>query len=263
MVSIQLTGKTAVVTGGAGGLGKAIAIKLAEAGSNVVISDINYEGAVQVAYQIKQMGVKSRAVKSDVTQESEIFKLVELTVKEFGSIDIMINNAGIGMMKPINAFTTDEIERIINIDLKGVIYGCRAALKYMVEQKSGKIVNISSVAAKLGTPNASIYAAAKNGVIALTNSLAREVAEANININAVCPGIIRTDMWENELKAMTNNGSQEIRDQVFEDFSNSQIPLKRPQESEDIANMTIFLCSDLAKNITAQTINVDGGISIF
>lgn len=262
MISINLEGKKAIVTGAASGLGKAIALKLAEAGCNVGIGDMNYEGAQEVVRQIKNMNVASVAFKVDTSNADDFNKGVDEVVKEFGKLDIMVNNAGIGIMKPFMDLTQQEIDKLVDIDLKGVIYGTRAALKYMVPQKSGKIVNMSSVAAKMGSPGAAVYAAAKNGVIALSNSLAREAAECNININAVCPGIIRTNMWETQLKLMTNNGDDTVRDKVFNEFSSSQIPLRRPQEPEDIAHMVVFLVSDLAKNITGQTINVDGGCAI-
>ena len=262
MISINLTGKKAIVTGGASGLGKAIALKMAEAGCDVAIGDMNFEGAQEVAKQIKKMNVDSMAFKVDTSNEEEFSKKVDEVVEKFGKLDIMVNNAGIGIMKPILDLTYAEINKLVDIDLKGVIYGTRAALRYMIPQKSGKIINLSSVAAKMGSPGASVYAAAKNGVIALSNSLAREVAEFNININIICPGIIRTNMWENQLELMTNNGDDALKNKVFNEFSSSQIPLKRPQEPEDIGHMVVFLASDLAKNITGQTINVDGGCAI-
>lgn len=263
MICMELKGKVAIVTGAASGLGKAIALRLAEAGASVAAADINYEGAATVAGQIDKMGAGSKAYRVDTTEAEMVSAMVDAVVKDFGRLDIMVNNAGIGILKPILDFTQEDIDRLIDIDLKGVIYGTRAALKHMIPQKEGKVVNMSSVAAKLGTPMGSVYAAAKAGVIALTNSLAREVAECNININSLCPGIIRTNMWETQLKLMTNNDEKEVRDQVFKEFSAGQIPLKRPQEPEDIANMVVFLCSDLGQNITGQTINIDGGCAIY
>ncbi|MCQ1529320.1 SDR family NAD(P)-dependent oxidoreductase [Lutispora saccharofermentans] len=264
MVSINLNGKAAIVTGAAGGLGKAIALKLAEAGCSVGIAyRSNDEGALKTAEEIRKMGAASKVFKVDTVKEKEVFNLVDAAVKEFGRLDIMVNNAGIGLMKPILDLTQQEIDNLIDIDLKGTINGCRAALKHMIPQKEGKIVNISSIAAKMGAPQAAIYAAAKAGIIALTNSLAREVAQDNININAVSPGIIRTNMWEKQLDLMTNSGDEKVKDEAFKSFSGSQIPLKRPQEPNDIANMVLFLVSDLAQNITGQNINVDGGSVIY
>ncbi len=219
------------------------------------------KAAQEVVEQINKMNVTGIAFKADTGNVEEFTKKVEEVVAEFGRLDIMVNNAGIGIMKPILDFTQQEIERLLDVDLKGVIFGTREALRYMIPQKSGKIINISSIGAKMGIAGGSIYAAAKNGVIALSNSLAREVAECNININVVCPGIVRTDMWENQLELMTN-GEKELKDKAFSEFLNYHIPLKRPQEPEDIAYMVAYLASDLAKNITGQTINVDGGCLI-
>lgn len=262
MISIDLSGNVAIVTGGAGGLGKAIALRLADAGSSVVVADLDYDNAKLVADEIKGKGVSSKAMKVDASNADDINNLVDTTVKEFGKVTIMINNAGIGIMKPILEFTKEDVDKMVDIDLKGVIYGCKAALKYMVQQKEGKVVNTSSVAAKMGTPGSAVYAAAKNGVIAITNSLAREMGEFNININAICPGIIRTQMWEDQLALMTEDGNEDAKSEAFTSFVNSVIPLKRPQEAVDVANMVVYLCSDLGKNITGQAINVCGGTLI-
>lgn len=263
MVSISLEGKVAVVTGAAGGLGTATALKLAAAGANVMVSDINYENANNVSEQIKKLGVNSKAIKTDVTIEEDVINLMETTVKEFGSLDIIVNCAGIGWIKPIKDFSKEDICNMIDINLKGVIFCCKAALKYMIPKKEGKIINFSSIGAKMGLPGCSIYAATKAGVIALTNTLAREAAEHNININGICPGMIRTRMWEGQLNFMTGNGEQSAKDEIFNSWISGMIPLKRPQNPEDIANMVLFLSSDLARNITGQTINVDGGAVIY
>lgn len=260
MIEINMNSKVAIVTGSASGLGKAIALRFAQAGADVVVADLNIENALKTAEEIKSMGRKSIAFPID-TRDSESFtKLIETTTKELGKLDFMINNAGIGIMKPIQEFTTNEIDLVVDIDLKGTIHGCKAALAYMVPRKSGKIVNLSSIAAKMATPASSIYASAKAGVMALTAALAREVAESNININAILPGVVRTEMWEKQLDAMAGD-DEETRTKVFASFTD-MIPLKRPQEPVDIANMALFLCSDLANNITAQSFAVDGGATI-
>lgn len=263
MVSISVKGKNAIVTGAAGGLGAACAYRLAEAGANVVLADINLENAKKVSDKILQLGVKSATVKVDVTDEDSVISMVDTAIKELGSLDIMVNTAGIGLMKPIVDFTNDEISRILNINLKGTLFCCKNALKFMIPQKSGKIVNFSSCGAKMAAPGCSVYAATKAGVIAVTNSLAKEVAEYNINVNAVSPGIIRTPMWENQLELFTNKGSSNEKNNIFDSWISASIPLKRPQEPEDIANMVLYLCSDLAKNMTGQTINVDGGAIMY
>ncbi|SMP63945.1 SDR family NAD(P)-dependent oxidoreductase [Anoxynatronum buryatiense] len=263
MVPINLNGKSVLVTGAASGLGKAIAMRLAEAGCAVCVADINIAAAEVVANEISQMGNASMAFQVNTSNQNEVVNMVNESIKKFEKLDLLVNNAGIGTMKPITDMQQEDIDNMIDINLKGVIYGCKAALAHMIPQNEGNIINISSVAAKMGAPYASVYASSKAGVIALTNSLAREVAENNININAICPGIIRTNMWEKQLELMTNNGDAQSKNEAFRSFSSSQIPLRRPQEPEDIANMVVYLASDLARNITGQTINVDGGSAIF
>ncbi|MBP3040847.1 SDR family oxidoreductase [Bacillaceae bacterium Marseille-Q3522] len=260
MIDINMDGKTVIVTGSASGLGKAIALQFAKAGADVAVADIDMEKAAETAELIKGMGRKSFAFQIDTRICESFIKLIDATVEKLGKLDFMINNAGIGIMKPIGEFTKEEIDRVVDIDLKGTIFGCKAALAYMMPRKSGKIVNLSSIAVKMATPGSSIYAAAKAGVMALTAALAREFAEANININAICPGIVRTEMWEKQLEAVAGDNETE-KEKVFASFTDF-IPLKRPQEPEDIANMAVFLCSDLADNITAQSFAVDGGATI-
>lgn len=263
MLGIKLTGKVAIVTGGASGLGRETSLKLAEAGASVVVSDINIEAATEVTEQIKKMGQKSIAVKTNVVKSEDLSNLIDVTVKELGKLDIMVNCAGIGFLKPIVECTQDEIDKVLDIDLKGVIYGSREALKYMIPKKEGKIINFSSIAAKNAAPGTSIYGAAKSGVISFSKAIAREVARDNINVNVICPGIIKTPMWKNELKKISNNAELEVQNKIFNDLVEKEIPLNRPQEPKDIANLVVFLCSDLAKNITAQDINVDGGSVVF
>jgi meso-butanediol dehydrogenase / (S,S)-butanediol dehydrogenase / diacetyl reductase len=261
MVNINLNGKVAIVTGAGNGLGKAIALKFAEAGATVVVAGRTLSKLTDVSEQIKAMGVPSTTFQIDIEKPEQFTELVNTTVNTYGTLDIMVNNAGIGIMKPISDFTSDEINHVIDIDLKGTMFGTKAALNYMLTKESGKIVNMSSIAVKMATPASSVYSAAKAGVISFSNALAREVAEHNININTVCPGIVRTEMWEKQLAAMTGDGDETLKAQVFKSYTD-MIPMKRPQEPDDIANMTLFLCSDLANNITAQTITVDGGATI-
>lgn len=260
MANIKIDGKVAIVTGAASGLGKATAICFAEAGADVVVADINLKGAQKISNQIKEMGRKSFAFKIDTRDLDTFNNLVKETTEKLGKLDFLLNYAGIGIMKPLVEMSKDEIDRLVDINLKGTIFGCRAALEYMIPRKSGKIVNLSSIGAKICTPGTNVYASTKNGVIALTAALAREVAEYNINVNAILPGIVRTEMWEKQLVAFAGD-DKDAQDKIFKEYC-KMIPLNRPQESVDIANMALFLCSNLADNITAQSIAVDGGTTI-
>ncbi len=258
MLQIDLTGKNAIVTGAANGLNKCIALNFAQAGANVVVADFDFQGGKNTACEIQAFGRKSFAYKIDVRNYEEFKALMAETEKQFGSIEILVNGAGIGGMFPLVDFEVGLIERMIDINLKGVIWGCKAVLPYMIAQKYGKIVNISSVAARLLKPGTSIYGSAKAGVIALTAAVAQEVAADNININAVLPGIIRTNMWEETLEEWAP-GDKEKQDALFKDFCAVNIPMQRPQETQDIADMVLFLCSEAAKNVTGQNMAVDGG----
>jgi NAD(P)-dependent dehydrogenase (short-subunit alcohol dehydrogenase family) len=257
MIKYDFKNKNVIVTGAGKGLGKSISEEFAKAGANVVIADLNKEDSENTANELKKYGVKTQSYILDVSKYEEVEKMINFVVKDFGSIDILINNAGICVSSPIIDMEVKTSDAMVNIDLNGTIYGCKAVLPQMKKQQYGKIVNMSSVAAKVCTPNAAVYSACKAGIIALTTSLAREFAKDNININCILPGIIRTPLWENMLNEMTNNDESK-KDEVFASFT-KDIPMGRPQEPIDIANMTLFLCSDEANNITGQNIGVDGG----
>ena len=251
--------KVAVVTGGASGLGKCIATEFAKAGANVIVIDRNSEKADQTAQELHNMGVKSMSSDIDITNYQEVERVMEMVNTNFGRIDILINCAGICILEPILDMELKNLDAVIDIDLKGTVYCTKAALKYMKEQKYGKIVNMSSIAAKLSGENASIYSCVKNAIISFTASIGREFARDGINCNAVLPGIIRTNMWEEILDGFTNKSEDKtVRDNVFNDYEES-IPNGKAQEPIDIANMTLFLCTEEARYITSQNIGVDGG----
>lgn len=255
MIKYDFTNKNVIVTGANSGLGKATALAFASAGANVAIGDV--KACTEVVEEIEKYGVKSFSYELDVRNYDDFEKFVDKTVTEFGSLDILANIAGIGTMMPLIVMPVELINAIIDIDLKGTVYGCKAALKYMIPQKSGKIVNTSSIAAKVCTENSSCYAAAKAGVMSLTAALAREVAQYDINVNAILPGIVRTNMWEAQLQ-MVAGDDEEKKKEVFAAFT-KDIPLARPQEAIDIANTILFLCTEEACNITAQHVAIDGG----
>lgn len=248
--------KNVIVTGGGSGIGKAIAEEFASSLANVVVVDINLEKAREVANSLtKYEGISSFAC-VDMTKYGEVKSLVDKTVASFGSVDILINCAGICLLESITDMDVKNIDNIVDVDLKGTIYGCKAVIPEMKKNGSGKIVNMSSIAGKICGSNASVYSCVKTAIMAFTASIAREVASDNINVNCILPGIIRTSMWEGMLDDMTKNGGD--REEVFKSFT-KDIPQGYPQDPIDIAKMTLFLCSEEASKVTGQNIAVDGG----
>ncbi|MCL2322759.1 MAG: SDR family oxidoreductase [Oscillospiraceae bacterium] len=257
MVGISLKGKVITITGAAKGIGKAAAIKLAEAGADIAVSDIDFENVKAVAEEIKSFGVRSLAMKCNVSDPKEVNKMVDDTVRGLGKLDIMVNNAGVNYTKFFMLTTLEEFRRMIDINLIGVFNCCQAGLKYMYPKKEGNIINLSSLTGRQGMPLLSGYSATKFGIVGLTQSISREMANFNIRANCVCPGVVRTEMWENTLINMEKE--VKFNRDTFWKNQIAQIPLKRPQTCDDIANAILFLASDLSKEITGQSLGINGG----
>lgn len=244
----MLQGKTAFVTGASRGIGKAIAIQFASLGANVVVNYRNSINAVQeVVAQCEAYGVKVLAVQGDVSDFESVEKMVDAAVKEFGRIDILVNNAGITKDMLLLRMKEEDFDAVIDINLKGAFNCIKHVSKYMLKQKSGKIINISSVVGLVGNIGQINYAASKAGLLGITKSAAKELSSRGITVNAVAPGFIQTDMVE-EL-------GEKVKDSILEN-----IPLKRLGKAEEIAYMVAFLASDQANYITGQVFNVDGGM---
>lgn len=245
---MQLDSKVAFVTGASRGIGKAIALTLAEAGADVAI---NYAGNVAsaeaVADEIRAMGRKAVLIQGDVSQTEVAAAMLDQVVAEFGRCDILVNNAGITRDGLLMRMKEEDWDAVLNTNLKGVYNCTKAAIKYMMKQKSGKIVNISSVVGVMGNAGQANYAAAKAGCIGFTKSVAKEVASRGITVNAVAPGFIATDM------------TSVLPEKVLEEMT-SGIPLKRAGQPIDVAKAVLFLVSDDAAYITGQTLHVDGGM---
>jgi len=255
---IDLSSKVAVVTGGGRGLGKAMCLKLAAAGARVVLGDLNDADGGDVVKEIEAKGGKALYVNADVSDTAAVENLINQAVERFGGVDILVNNAGISVTKPFMHSTVDDLERILSVNVKGVYNGCKAVIPQLVEKKGGKIINIASMAGKEGFGLMSLYSATKFAVIGMTQALSKELGEFNINVNAVCPGLIKTKMWTNEI--MTN-GSEAMGvpgEAIWESLV-AEVPLKRAQTEENIADMVVFLSSDMASEITGQALNVNGG----
>ncbi len=244
----KLDGKVALITGSARGIGKAIAVKLAQEGADIVIVDVNLELAEETAKEIEGMGRKSIAYKMDVTNLEEVEKTMEDVVNKMGKIDILVNNAGITKDNLMLRMKESDWDAVIAVNLKGVFNCSKAVLKYMMKQRSGKIINIASIIGLIGNPGQANYSASKAGVIALTKTMAKEIGSRNINVNAIAPGYIDTEM--------TRKLPENIRQEMLK-----LIPLGRMGQPEDVANVAAFLASDDANYITGQVIVVDGGMT--
>jgi len=244
-----LEGKTAVVTGAARGIGKAIAIKLAEHGANIAFTDLQYnDAAKEVEKELQGMGIKAKAYASDASKFEETQNLIDEIQKEFGSIDVLVNNAGITMDTLMMRMTEQQWDTVISVNLKSVFNFTKAAQKYMLKQKSGSIINMSSVVGVSGNAGQANYSASKAGIIGFTKSIAKEVGSRNIRCNAIAPGFIITEM--------TAKLPEDVR-KAWE----QQIPLRRGGTPEDVANTTLFLASDLSTYVSGQVINVCGAMN--
>lgn len=246
----MLKGKNAIVTGGSRGIGKAIALELAQNGANIIINyTSNKEAAEKTVKEIQQLGVKALAICCDVRDADAIKKMIDRIEEDFDTIDILVNNAGITRDNLLLRMKEEEWEQVMDINLKGVFLCTKAVIRKMIKQKQGRIINISSVVGVTGNAGQANYSASKAGVIGFTKSIAREVSTKGINVNAVAPGFIDTDM--------TAILSEDIKENLL-----NNIPLKRFGKPEDVANLVVFLSSDKSNYITGEVINVDGGMAI-
>ncbi|MBA7621990.1 3-oxoacyl-[acyl-carrier-protein] reductase FabG [subsurface metagenome] len=242
---MDLSGKVAIVTGSARGIGREIALRLAEAGANIVISDI--ADAEPVAEEVKKMGRQSLAVMTDVTSASDVAGLVEKAIEKFGRIDILVNNAGIARDQLLMRMSDEDWEAVLNVNLKSVFLCTRAVLRHMVKQRWGRIISISSIVGIVGNPGQANYASSKAGVIGFTKTIAREVGSRGITANAIAPGFI--------VSRMTEQLSEEQKGEMLK-----RIPLGSLGTPRDVAEAVAFLASEEARYITAQVLGVDGGL---
>ena len=243
------TALSAVITGGARGIGKAIALRLAKEGMNIVISDIMAEEAAKTAQEIEKSGARVLAVTTDVSKSRDAEELVRQTMAAFGSVDILVNNAGITRDNLSIRMGESDWDLVMNINLKGTFLCSQFAAKEMMKKRFGRIVNLASVSGILGTAGQANYAASKAGIIALSKSMARELGGRNITVNAVAPGFILTEMTE------------KLPDNVKQAYI-AQIALKRAGTPEDVAEAVCFLASPAAQYITGTVLNVSGGLLI-
>jgi len=244
---MHLKGKTALVTGAAQGIGREIALKLAEAGADVAVSDINEEQAAKTVVEIEALGVKSVAIGGNVADSEAAKGMVDKAVEALGGLDILVNNAGITRDGLIMRMKEEDWDLVLDVNLKGAFNCAKAAIKHMSKKKKGTIINIASIVGAMGNAGQANYVASKAGLIGLTKTIAREYASRNITSNAVAPGFIDT--------AMTQALPEKVREELM-----GQIPLGRLGTSEDVANAVGFLASDLASYITGLVLHVNGGM---
>jgi NAD(P)-dependent dehydrogenase (short-subunit alcohol dehydrogenase family) len=247
-VSTSLDGRVALVTGGASGIGAGIARVLASTGARVAIGDLDENAAAAAAGA-------GLGVRLDVTDRGVVDQAVSRVERELGPVDVLVNNAGISNVAPFCEITDADWDRLMGVNLRGVLVVTQRVLPSMLERRTGRISNIASMAGKEGLPNLAHYCATKFGVIGLTQSLAREVADRDVTVNAVCPGVVRTPLWDDPDTGILRELDGENGWQAFL----AGIPLGRPQSAEDIGHACAYLASDEAANITGEALNVSGG----
>lgn len=246
----MLQGKCAVITGASRGIGREIALKYAKEGANIVLNYRNSEEeALQLKEELDKLGSNTLILKANVSKFEEAEKLIKESKEVFGRVDILVNNAGITKDNLIMRMKEEDFDSVIDVNLKGAFNCLKAVTPIMIRQKSGKIINMSSVVGVIGNAGQVNYSASKAGLIGMTKSLAREIGGKNINVNAIAPGFIDTDMT----KVLNEDQKKNII---------SQVPLKRLGHVEDIANLALFLASDQSNYITGQVIHVDGGMAM-
>jgi 3-oxoacyl-[acyl-carrier protein] reductase len=244
---MNLTDKVAIVTGAGRGIGRAIALKLAGVGAAVVVSDILEEEMKAVAKEIKDAGGQSLAALADVSSSADVSRMVEETIKAYGRIDILINNAGIARDQLLVRMSEEDWDKVLDVDLKSVFLCTKAVLRYMLKNRWGRIISLSSIAGLVGNPGQANYSSAKAGIIGFTRTVASEVGSHGITVNAIAPGFIETEMT----KKIKEEQRQEIK---------KHIPLDRFGTPQDVAEAVAFLASEEAGYITGQVLSVNGGM---
>jgi len=247
----DLTGKVALVAGGHGGLGKAIALSLADAGADVAVASRNLDSLKDVAREIETKGRKSLAVKVDVVDAKQVNAMVETIMKTFPRIDILVNTAGLAIRKPADSFPIDEWQQVMDVNTRGTFLCCQAVGRMMIKQKSGKIINVSSVRGRYGLPAGyAAYCPSKGAVDTLTRTLACEWAKYNVLVNAIAPTVVETELTKGLLA-----------DAEYAKTLKARIPMGRWSLTDDIVGPTIFFASDAANFVTGQILYIDGGVT--
>jgi meso-butanediol dehydrogenase/(S,S)-butanediol dehydrogenase/diacetyl reductase len=255
--SLPLAGRPAIVTGGARGIGKGIVLELARAGADVLIADLLEDAMQATAAEVRALGRRALTRRVDVTDAAQVQGMVDEAVATFGALGILVNCAGVINIRPVADLTEKDWDVVMDVNAKGTFLGCRAALGPMRRQGWGRIINVASIAGKEGFPNLAHYSASKFAVVGFTNALAKEVAQEGITVNAICPGVVRTYMWDRLADEWKKDGES-----VEDSWARHQltlIPQGRAQTAEDMGRMALFLAT--MDNVTGQSVNVDGGFT--
>ncbi|MCD7035411.1 3-hydroxybutyrate dehydrogenase [Metabacillus sp. GX 13764] len=250
--------KVVVITGSASGIGYEIGKTFAENGSKVVLTDINQTGVEEAAEKLRQLGHEAIGIKADVTNESDIQQMIQTAHKTYGRVDVLINNAGLQHVSPIEEFPTEKFELMIKIMLTAPFIAIKHALPIMKEQGFGRIINVASINGLIGFAGKAAYNSAKHGVIGLTKVAALEAAEHGVTVNALCPGYVDTPLVRNQLQGIADSRHVAL-DKVLEEVIYPLVPQKRLLDVEEIADYAMFLASDKAKSVTGQAVVMDGG----
>ncbi len=259
---MELKDAVAIVTGGARGIGRGVALSLAREGVKVIVADLGQRPEIAAemqatARQVEELGSEALLVNVDVRDSSQVADMVNKALERFGRIDILVNNAGVVGVAPVALMEEAEWDRVLDTNLKGTFLCSKAVVPHMTERKTGRIINMSSWVGKRGHGFVSHYSASKFGVIGFTQSLAHEMGPSNVTVNAVCPGEVDTAMFRDHLSPAIAEVSGTTPEEAWQEWIRTRVPLGRPQTAEDIGQAVVFLCK--ADNITGESVNVTGG----
>jgi meso-butanediol dehydrogenase/(S,S)-butanediol dehydrogenase/diacetyl reductase len=256
---LDLKDSVAIVTGGARGIGRGIALALASEGAHVAIADVPAvrEASKETKSQIEGLGRNAVLVDVDVTDESQVQAMASTVLTELGSIDVLVNNAGVIKVAPVAMMEESIWDLIFDVNVKGTFLCAKAVAPHMMEKRRGRIINLASMAGKTGAGGVSAYCASKFAVIGFTQSLAHEMAPFDVTVNAICPGEVKTYMWDEVLSPTIAAARGVSPDEAFDGFIKDRVPLGRPQTADDIGQCAVYLCR--ADNVTGEAINVTGG----
>ncbi len=255
---MRLHGRVAIVTGAGSGIGRAIALAFAREGCRIMIADLNEEAGKGVVKEIEALGHQAFVVKTDVTTSAQVLAMVEATVKAFGTVEILVNNAGIQHVAPILELEEAKWNQLLAIHLTGAFLCTKAVLPHMIAQRWGRIINISSVHGKMASKFKAPYVSAKHGLLGLTRVAALEVAEYGITANAICPGYVRTPLVERQIPDQAK-AHHMTEAEVVEKVLLKDVPQKRFIEPEEVAAMAVYLCTEAAQGVTGESIVLSGG----